>query len=1501
MAAAFDFEKYYTIEKVRTETTIDRSGVDLQNPTENTEIVTDNVVYYFAEVTYIYPNGVVGLIDGTDTGKRILVLRNGITSAEAYYVRPWHRADDLLNTGIDVTWDKRDGTRISTFTASPNSEFSYYIIDDAEDTGRVQIETFAAYVFPRHEAESGELVAVSDQIKLGVPVEEINQSVITDPTLMKLLYGALGFYGGRWKGNKWLNKWLKKSPSKLGRAVMAYDTFRKRIGELAEICAESDIGVNVTYYDKSFAEEVPEDATDDEIERADITKTDMTRKTTFQEAYGKHLSDFLDNHADLISEVRGTTSTALIPPVKEVVRAYFYPIDEIESEFEDLFVDTMKSLQRVPVLWKFVSESKKSRLKEVAGRYQTGEYDPAVADRMAFDLEILLNTLNKYDGVTPTDEILIPGKLYPMSYDYNGYPRLVQIGNSGDTTASHLVGQPYDDPAKVLYMWTNTYDAYVGRSVFRGYDDDGNNHRTKKCNRLSADEIDSILLAYFNNAYAKRVLGFELSYEYTIKPIKEGLLVDYEHTTYFDVKINGAFYQFYTEVSAFMNMMRVWGNDSGTEEDANGINAGAILGNLFVEGKPYYNYAKRFVGGEYYATVTKPYLFGYYDILSWSDSSIPDDITDDNERFTAEYTTDWKDLSSSPDVSIGYAVETVGVMKDIYKEMRTALTVSSLILGPVMGALASTLLNDVEDDVDRLDELANQLLWYQRYVKEAPFSNMSMIPDDNENVDTKLTTWTMPARMMFPVSMYQKVRVKYKNFFGRTRHKTVKRSIGVRWAEVTFYDTAVYAEYPQVTAEPGEDIALEGIITIENGTVSLPNPLPESALGRGDAVLVLTDGYGLEYIFNVTITSDVLLTVNDEVAVPGPYNLIKLRLPLAPAQPEIGKEPVEVLYEMPSLPYDSELRKKAFQDYGPFSHAVYFAENRYSTEPEPDDVQAALAKYDNEHKDGWVVFHNTSEDIKDLREGLGIHDKVAMLISILSREFGSNRVKLVETYRSLDDQIPLCSGGPESYFLSWHNYGLAARILILQADGKTPITKDGPEAKRMIPIAKAFTECCANGGIGTPCNVVWCARLAVGPSVFDWEFLPIGVGHKDAPKFREATISQMDPVVELGYVDVDRARMVYQVKPSDDRPYVLADSPRYKNAIVINGDHYMSPDSIRNYNHIDDIVLYDVKEYINLIGLKMNAHGTAKPVSGSLYDWKATNPESATQLIRYYAMTGNIPSAKAILAGDFVEKYGPIDDQFYSKDPVEYLRGMLGSHYYEARIVVPRDGESAYITLHDGIYHVKSMEPYPDNPPTRLDTHKQQQVDSAHMKWGSWHEGAFYTEDEMDIPVIDSERPVIPGYVSTVDSEGNSGWTPSSDEAIFIHQIVADHVHRKFDEIRKSFENFGGALMYDRIEDSPNSGMVDMLENEFGLIGAQDLIDFDDLERIIGTPEILEEKVDGSIYEKVVNNAQLSGIRKASLTKEHIHIKDTPSKSDAKTLYDLIQKGKGYMANDLLK
>ena len=257
-----------------------------------------------------------------------------------------------------------------------------------------------------------------------------------------------------------------------------------------------------------------------------------------------------------------------------------------------------------------------------------------------------------------------------------------------------------------------------------------------------------------------------------------------------------------------------------------------------------------------------------------------------------------------------------------------------------------------------------------------------------------------------------------------------------------------------------------------------------------------------------------------------------------------------------------------------------------------------------------------------------------------------------------------------------------------------------------------------------------------------------------------------------------------------------------------------------------------------------------------------------------------------------------VDERYADMSPVDYVKGMLGSHYNDIRVCIERDGTSSFITLHDGIMHVRSLETYPNNPPTRFDLHKQQRVDSEHMLWGTWQDGVFYSEDERPVPYVDSERPVLDGY-SNGECVGGEG--------MLLHQLIAAQVHKNYLEIKNRFENYGGNLMYDRFEDSPNSGMYDMLENEFGLIKAQDLIPFDSLEAmlfgVLGEPDGFgRDKVmaDGSIYEKVVNNAQLAGIRRADLTKEHLHVKDTPSKDEGKSMYDRILKGKGYMANDLI-
>lgn len=1610
MAAAFDFEKYYTIEKVRTDTSIDRSGVELQNPTETSEIVTNNVVYYVAAIDCTLLDGteitIWGTIGNPHANCRIAITdieanregrqENGDNSAGIYYIRPWQPLGDIASLGLDANWVNPGADRMEYIDVSfeDNTDYVAEVIDDWTRE-HPQLKSFRAWVYPRVEAINSAMPGDNSVTPAGTLLEtvdahghrwpaagEVKQGPVDDFKLMKLMYGALGFYGGRWKSMKWLD-WCCKNPKRYGSPVMGLDTFNKKIANLSTICAESNVGVNVVYYDTSFAKPVElDDATHEDylknkgeakqkhrdyvkaVNEADITRTKMGKTVSFKDAYEKHLPEFIQKmsaEGKPLPELSGMSANAVIPPLKEAVKAFFYPIDEIESEFETLFSTTMTAMEKVPFMWKYVDRSKRNALAEIEQYCKedpnsADEIESATNNRMAFDLDILVNYCA---------ETYSTSENYWLDFmqHFWMYPRVIQLGYLADTRGSYIFGRPWYEKtyrggmgfrkwdvatnSNQLLLYNDDYDVYWR------YDDGDDaagykgNQSIKRYTRISAADLDSIIVDLYNEAVSPNkgdgANRMSLADVNNIKadPLCSGKDADGNSVD----RVDGDFRKFYQSITSLMNAVRlIFSVDEKSvtaenEGDTAGMQTGKLserladstIGGLLRDfsvtvdavnngrspdsvdtlnaalGYPAVTILDSRGNPHNYSDPTQGilrYSHGYYDVINWAETSVVGDKIADDKQFTADYGYDWTDLSSNPHVSVGYAIQGVMVMRSIYKQMRKEIMSNILALGPIRAIRASSALDDIEDDIERLYELANQMRWFQTFVQDAPFSNMSCIPD--ETYDAYPNTWTNAARLMFPVLMYKKVRVKYKNIFGFTRHKRVKRSIGVRWAEVTFYDMNVYAAYPQVTEEPGEVFTLDSRVEISNDgdtAVIVPDsPLPADAVARETGKLTIGDYQGRNIPIAVEIKGDMLMTAEGPFEYPGEYPALYLRVPPAKSQKEIGREPVDIIFRTPGLPYDSELRKAVFQDYGPFSHANFFEADRNDSSGmlPGESMDEYLARIDSNHHDGWTVFHQSSGDIKDLRDGLGVHDKVAMLVSMLKKEFGDSRVKLVETYRSLDDQIPQCTGGPESYFLSWHNYGLAAKILIVKDDGRTPIEKDGPEMKRMIPIARAFTECCLMGRFGTPCNVVWCARLAVGPSVFDWEFLPIGVGHKDAYRFREAMLSQRDPLKELGYVPVDSEGLVVDVAPDDDRPYVLSTSASYINALNVYGRKYMPPDQIMNYSTPRDIVLQDVKEYVNLIKLKMNAHGTSKPESGNIYDWKNLNTDAPGQLVTYYTITGNIQSAKAMLAGDYVERYGSIDDQYYGKDSVEYLREMLGDMYYDIRITMPRDGESSFISLHDGKFRMRSREAYPQNPPTRLDLHKQQQVDTRHIAWGSWKDGIFYTEDELPVEVYESDVPVIDGYEPSFDEEtGERVWNPESGEAMFLHALVAERVHRRFAEIRDMFEGFGGQLVYDRIEESPNADMLDMLENEFGLIKAQDLVDFDDLERMLSVDPF--EMVDGSIYEKVVNNAQLAGIRKASLTKEHIHIKDLPSRSDAKTLYDLMQKGKGYMANDLLK
>jgi hypothetical protein len=146
---------------------------------------------------------------------------------------------------------------------------------------------------------------------------------------------------------------------------------------------------------------------------------------------------------------------------------------------------------------------------------------------------------------------------------------------------------------------------------------------------------------------------------------------------------------------------------------------------------------------------------------------------------------------------------------------------------------------------------------------------------------------------------------------------------------------------------------------------------------------------------------------------------------------------------------------------------------------------------------------------------------------------------------------------------------------------------------------------------------------------------------------------------------------------------------------------------------------------------------------------------------------------------------------------------------------------------------------------------------------------------------------------------------------MFLHHAVASEIHAAFLKIRDMFERYSGTVMYDRFMDGPNAGKFDQLENEFGAIQAQDLMDFDDLESMLAMDDInrladIETNGErngaggGSIYEKVVNNAQLAGMRKAVRTSERMHITDRGNGLTPGEIYRAVMEGRAPGANDIM-
>lgn len=809
---------------------------------------------------------------------------------------------------------------------------------------------------------------------------------------------------------------------------------------------------------------------------------------------------------------------------------------------------------------------------------------------------------------------------------------------------------------------------------------------------------------------------------------------------------------------------------------------------------------------------------------------------------------------------------------------------------PSAAALLRIKLNSLKRSVDEFNRVVNRIKYFEYYTADSVFESKERILSDSQcyRVENGIPiTAKFPARMLIATRLYKKVK-KRKRFLCFWRTITKTKFIGVRWTEIRFINVGLYSKYPKDMRIPERMIPFESSYTY-GSTVIVTNEIP-SDLEAGKKVTLKVSGYKDEVAGTITDAHTITLDKAESIPKTGTTQYFKVGLDDTKSGDETTQ--VNIEYNLPYFPYDEEIRGYSFGSYGPFDQSRYAIKDRSGSF--------------GSGKDGWRIFFDTSKEISSLRKGINIYPTVAHLIRILRDEFGANRVELVETTRSVDDQRARCLGGSESAFLSWHNYGLAAKIMIYGDDNKTPIKDGSDDMMKLIEIARTFTEDCLNGKYGARFNVVWCGRLTVGADLFDWEFLPIGVNHKDAPKFRDSLISQRDPIVDFSYVPATKYAKTPSAELLKDKttPWIPKNSAVYNNADSYGGVKYVNPKSIRNFKFPKNLPLINLIEYIRMIQLKMDAYGTKMPNKGDMYEWINKNKTAYQQLLVYFGMMGNLQSFRALLAGEYITRYKPVVSSYYSTDPIAFVKNFLGDEYEKVQIRAQDMIDASYITLADGRLHIPCGDGRPNLPLSVDNMYDQKQVTKDNYERGRWVDGIFVPATKEDEYV--SHTSVIGGYNNFVAVGG---------DAYILHSFIADQIKQEFDAIVKMFEGYNGELMFDSFYNGPYADKFEQLENEFGIIAKQDLIDFDQLKGMLTVAD-LNEQTNGTaittktgddgteykdIYEKVISNAEVAGMKLASLSSEHLEV--NPPKAETVTIedvYKILNNGNAPTANDIV-
>lgn len=908
----------------------------------------------------------------------------------------------------------------------------------------------------------------------------------------------------------------------------------------------------------------------------------------------------------------------------------------------------------------------------------------------------------------------------------------------------------------------------------------------------------------------------------------------------------------------------------------------------------------------------------------------------------------------------------IDAQQDITNGVAAAATLGFLAAGSgaIVAVAGAAFVRESTGSVDSLNETIAKIERYETWTNESIFpynagtdaakfyftDQTSGIPPKNFN---NFEWDKRVARVLVPVDFgFKRVKKKRKTF-GFTFTSYDYEDLGVRWVYINLIDTSTFTNYRKNNTPRGKTTPIDSSITnwsISNttpnspvqGTITVADEIDWESLGInvGDSgFFVEIDGAlppALNGYWQGTATSEntIFLIMNSVTTAGEPFptnaldgffgTLTSIITPFQVTQPDENKTPILIDYNIPYLPDDDKLRDLAFTEYGPFDQSQFAVRTRSGGGTVPKLMPDGSIEEVNEDNvpAGWEIFPDSSKEVEDMRDGIDIYNKVNFLLRILIQEFGESRVRLVETTRSHRDQNYLQLGGPSSNFLSWHNFGLAARIIVTQGSTVEPIEEGSEDFFKLFDIAESFTAGAANGDYGEPCNVVWCARLVAGSDIFDWEFLPIGVGHKEAWKFRDAAYAQQDPYYANAYVNVDRrvsgTTAVSVLEPNDtpptQGPYIFKNSKAYREAIVIRNERYVDPKKIPRYPIPSNLVLKDLQEFLFLIQNKQDANGTDIGGKRTPDEWKSKNPHSFEQLIIYYSMIGNFSSARTLISGDYVRKFEQLVVSIAQLNPVAFVRAYLGeAEYQNVRISVEESGDNSFISLADGKYTTPVLEFRSIVPERSGNTFGQAQVDFDDVEFGQYQNGVFVPEDSDDIIVIKTNEPVLSGY----EQDEQDNITISGGDAFILHSLIAQQIVESFNVVKDGWLNIDFKLMHDRITESPNSRLIPVLENEFGTIMSQDLLTFSQLREmyqriainskkryvdsgVLGVGVDIENPENESVFEKLVSNSQLSGIKKVKLSNESL-IEDEPVRQiDVEKVVDEINRRNTPNVRDIL-